>query len=213
MTQSSPARLDKRLNKKKPAANKSFDQLVGDATLARLKPFIQQSVNQAAQQIVQSFYQISMNERTMMQTRQMAFERLLKENCPWFNEDVLALAVADVEDEASGMKVVDDAAQAGDKVRLEYEVKPKDQGEWTAPAKLAVHSLLTKGPGGNVQTNEGLEAGLVGLRVGESRELLLPEPTEEGQEPENTRVKVTVKRVSRVPEAPAAASAEAKANG
>lgn len=199
MTQASTARIEK-LNKKKPHQNRSFDQLVGDSTIARLKPYIQGLVGQAAQQIVQNIYQAMMSERAMMQTRQLAFESLLKQNVPWFNDDVLAMEVAKVEDQSAGVVEVDDVAQVGDKVRLEFQSRHKDQGEWTAPSKLAIHSLCTLGPQGNVQTgSEVFEKTLVGMRKGETRELLVPEAVEEGEEPENTRIKATVVLVSRAP--------------
>lgn len=216
MTQSSQASLDKRLTKKKPHQSHSFDQLVGDATVARLRPYIQQQVNEACNQVVQGVYQAMIGERAMIQTRQLAFERLLTKNCSWFNEDVLAMAVADVEDESSGAVAVEDEAKAGDKVRVEFQAKSKDQGEWSPSNKLAIHSLLTKGPGGTVQTgSEDFEKGVETMKAGETREFLLPEPAEEGKEPENTRIRVTVKRVSRVlakPEA-AAAAEQGAANG
>jgi hypothetical protein len=210
MTQASPTRLEKRRGKKRPNQNLSFDQLVGDATVARLKPYIQQLVGQASQMMVQQVFQAMMSERSMMQTRQLAFESLLKKHCPWFSDDVLAMEVAEVEDKAEGAEVVEDGAQVGDKVRLEFQAKYLDQGEWSQVNKLAIHSLNTKGPQGQVQTgSEALEAGLVGMKAGETREFLLPEIPEEGKEPENTRIRVTVKRVSRRPEPQAPVEAAA----
>lgn len=200
MTQASAARIEKLNNKKKPHQNKSFDQLVGDATIARLKPYIQGLVGQAAQQIVQNIYQAMMSERAMMQTRQLAFESLLKKNVPWFSDDVLAMEVAKVEDQSAGVSEVEDAAQLGDKIRLEFQSRYQDQGEWTAPNKLAIHSLGTKSPQGQVQTgSEDFETVLIGMKKGETREFLLPEAAEEGKEPENTRIKATVIMVSRAP--------------
>ncbi len=207
MTQASPARLEKRLNKKKPNQTRSFDQLVGDTTIARLKPYIQQQIGMLGQQIVQSIYQTMMQERSMMQTRQLAFENLLRRNTTWFNDEVLAMEVASVEDQAEGATEVE-AAEEGDKVRVEFQSRYLDQGEWSTLQKLAVHSLLRKGPQGNVQTgSEAFEKALLGMKAGETREFLLPEVPEEGKEPENTRIKVTVKRVSRRPGAPTPAAA------
>lgn len=201
MTQASSARIEKVLaNKKKPAPNRSFDQMVGDATMARLKPYISEQVAQASQQIVQNIYQAMMSERAMMQTRQLAFERVLKANAPWFTEDLLAMTVAEVEDESSGQVAVEDEIRLGDKVRLEFVARYNDVGDWTQVNKLAVHSLGSKGPGGNVQTNsEEFETGIVGMKAGETREFLMPEAEQEGKPSENTRIKVTVKRVSRTP--------------
>lgn len=214
MTQASPARLDKRLAKKKPNQSRSFDQLVGDASVARLKPYIQDLVGQASQMMVQQVFQAMMSERSMLQTRQLAFENLLKKNCAWFNDDVLAMEVATVEDQAEGATAIEGPAEVGDKVRLEFQAKHLDQGEWSPVNKLAIHTLNVKSPQGQVQTgSEVLEAQLVGMAAGETREFLLPEVPGEGQEPENTRIKVTVKRVSRRPKPAPVAEASANVEG
>ncbi len=213
MTQASPARVAKLNAKKKPLQNRSFDQLVSDTTLNRLKPYIQQLVAESSQQVVQSIYQAMMSERAMMQTRQLAFESLLKKNVPWFNDDVLAMEVARVEDESAGVVEVQDGARPGDKVRLEFEAKQEGQTEFTAPQKLAIHSLLTANPQGQVQTgSEPFEQGILDLKAGETREFLLPEAVEEGKEPEHTRIRVTIKRVSRATAPVVAPAGEVVAN-
>lgn len=204
MTQASVTRIEKKLNKKKPTTNmphqtKSFDQLVADTTLERLKPYIQQQVGMAGQQILNSIYQTLMQERAMMQTRQLAFERLLRANTTWFNDEVLSLAVADVEDESAGLSGVTGPIVEGDKVRLEFSAQPSNAAEPSQMSKLAVHSVMRKNPNGTVQTHEDLEKNLVGLSAGETKEFLIAEPAEEGKEPENTRIKVTVIKVSRAP--------------
>ncbi len=183
---------------------------MSQAQLNALKPYVQALVAEQFQQATQGIYQFVMNERSQMQTRQLAFERLLKANTTWFTEEVLALAVADVEDEALGLKTTDDAAKEGDKVRVELQVMAHNKTEWTPGNKLAIHELNVKGPNGSVQTHEALENAVIGMKVGETKEFLVPEPVEEGKEPEHTRVKVEVKRISRALEAPAPAGEEAK---
>ena len=213
MTQASPARVEKLVGKKKaqaakPHQNRSFDQLVSDAMLARLKPFIFDQVGAAAEQIAQSIYKMVLSEKAMTQTRQLAFELLLKENCPWFNDDVLSMAVARVEDDSAGRVLVDDEAKPGDNVRVEFQARRNDAGDFSEVQKLAIHALGQKGRSGTVQSNsEEFETALVGMKTGETKEFLIPEEAEEGKEPENTRVRVTVKRISRVP-APIAPAGE-----
>lgn len=200
MTQGSAARNDKRLGKKKTQhQTHSFAQMMSQAQLKALEPYIQQLVANQFRQATQGIYQFIMNERQMMTTRQLAFETLLKENTEWFTEEKLGLAIVNVEDDALGLKSVDEPAAPGDKVRIEFQAMPHTQTEFTPPNKLAINDLQGKGPSGGVQTHEALEAAIVGMKVGETKEFLVPEAVEEGKEPEHTKVRVTVKRISRAP--------------
>jgi hypothetical protein len=210
MTQASVTRLDKKLgNKKKPQhASQSFAQMVSGAQLKALQPYIQQQVALAAQQMVGSIYQTMMSERAMMQTRQLAFERLLTKNTTWFNDEVLAMAVADVEDESAGMVSTEGPIAEGDKVRLEFAAQPSDAKEFSPMSKLAVHAVGRKNQQGTVQTHPELETNLVGMKVGDVKEFLIAEPVQEGKEPENTRIKVQVIRISQPKKVAAAPATE-----
>jgi FKBP-type peptidyl-prolyl cis-trans isomerase (trigger factor) len=200
MTQASSARNEKRLGKKKPQhQTHSFAQMMSAAQLKALEPYIQQLVAEQFRQATQGIYQFVMNERQMMTTRQLAFETLLSENTDWFTNEKLGLAIVKVEDDALGLKSVDDGAASGDKIRLEFQAMGHAQTEYSAVNKLTINDLQAKGPNGTVQTHEALETALLGMKVGETKEFLVPEPVEEGKEPEHTKVKVTVKRISRAP--------------
>lgn len=201
MSQASSARIEKRLGKKTtaPRPTQSFSQMMSQAQLNALKPFIQGLVAEQFQQATQGIYQFVMNERSSMMTRQLAFERLLKDNCPWFTEDALAMTVALVEDEALGLVQVTDEAKEGDKIRLDFQAMESTMKEYGKLNKLAIHSLNTKGPNGNVQTHETMEQTIVGMKLDEAREFLIPETVEEGKEPEHTRIRVVLKRISRKP--------------
>jgi hypothetical protein len=152
-----------------------------------------------AAQMSEKLSNFVVRERVMMQTRQLAFERILQKNCPWFNEEVLALEVAAVEDDAQGLVSVEDEVKEGDKVRLDFQMKSSDATEWTPVSKLAVVQVNVKGPNGAFQTHEVLEKSLLGLKIAEEKELLIPEAAEENKEPENTRVKVVVRKICRKP--------------
>lgn len=199
MTKASAERVQKMVGNKKKNAHptQSFAQLMSDAQLNALKPYIEQQVIRGSQQIVTGLYRVILEERAAMQTRQMAFERLLKLNCPWFSDELLALTVAEVEDESAKLEAVAGEIQEGDKVRLEYSVKAYNETDFTPVDKLVIHTVNVKGPNGTVQTYPELESNLVGLHSGETKEFVVPEIVEEGREPENTKVKVTVIRVSR----------------
>lgn len=184
--------------KKNQHATKSFDEMVASVQTKQMDKVIEAKVMQLGQQLLPAVYNMIIRERAAMQTRQLAFERLLKANAPWFNDDVLALAVADVEDESEGRKPTDEPAQAGDKVRLELWGQPADAAGYGEVQKLAIQGLMVRNPQNNaVQTDERLEEQLVGLKVGDVKEFLVPEPVAEGQEPEYTKLKVSIMRVSR----------------
>lgn len=188
-------------NKKKDSAavrpTQSFAQLMSDAQLNALKPYVQNLVAEQFQAATRGIYQFIMNERSMMMTRQLAFERLLKAHTDWFSEDLLGTTIADVEDEALGLVSVSTPVESGDKVRIEFQAQPTDQTEYGEVHKVIIKNVLTKGPNDTFQTHEALETGLVGLNLNDTREFMVPEPVDEGKDPEYTRIKVTVKRISR----------------
>ena len=188
--------------KKSAAPTKSFDELVSDTQIRKLQPMIQQMVGAAFQQATQAIYKFVLTERAALQTRQMAFERLLVANEPWFNMELLALEIAAVEDEAQGLVVSDAPAKVGDKVRVEACVKSEGAAEYGESSKFAIHQVGVKSPEGTYQTNEDLENAILGLRAGESREFDMSYFTGEGESKATDRAKVTVMRVSSAGPAP-----------
>ncbi len=188
--------------KKVAAPTRSFDEMVADAQIKRLQPIVQQQVTWAMQQASQAIYKFIMSERAQMQVRQMAFERLLKANAPWFNEDVLALEVAAVEDEAQGLVPSTEPAKVGDKVRVTVEIKGKD-GTYGDANKFAIHQVGVKSPTDTLQTNEDIETAIVGLNVGESREFTMNYDNGDGTKG-SEEAKVTLVAVSCMPQEVAA---------
>lgn len=178
--------------KKQGHPTNSFAQLVSDAQIKALQPFVKEMVAQAVAQAAQSLYMTMMQERAALLTRQLAFERLMTQNTTWFNENVLAMAVADVEDDSAGL-VKADTVQENDKVRLELSVQNRETSEWTAPSKLAIHEVSkVSAQTQTVQTHVELEKGLIDMNLDETKEFTIPE-----QQGPDTTVRVTVKRVSR----------------
>jgi hypothetical protein len=176
------------INKKKSShATQSFTQLTADVSTAKLKPYIDEQINRIGTEIINQIYIAMANDRAMIQTRQLAFERLLKQHLPGFSEEVMAIAVAEVEDEAAGMEAVNTPVEAGDKVRLALTT-PQET------VKVLVHSVLTKGPGGQLQTIKELEEGLIGCKAGETKSFDLPNLMEHEK---STPVTISIIRVSR----------------
>lgn len=213
MTTGSQARVEKRMNLKKKAAGTtaphqthSFAQLVSEAQLKSLQPWIAQQVNLLGQQLSSQMFQVIMREKAQMLTRQVALERILKANLNWFTEDAIATTVMDIEDESEGAKQIgpEDAIVDSDKVVVDFQTQASKEEAYGAVNKLSIFAVNTKGQAGTVQTHADLEAGLIGRKVGETFEFLIPEGALPDKEPENTRVKVTVTRVSRRPAPPAA---------
>lgn len=160
----------------------------------QIQVYIQQQIGLANKQLIDNIYNLLVQEKIMTQTRQMAFERLLKQHMPWFNESVLADAVADVEDESSGFEKVSGPAQSGDRIRLEFQARGDDT-DWSPAQKIAIHALGQKGIDDKVQTYDELEAALLNQVEGSHIELSITE-TFEGA-PLINHFKATVKRVSR----------------
>jgi hypothetical protein len=170
-------------------ATGSFAQMVSKAQVEQLKPYVEQIADQKmaelANKIFSTVYQVVMQNQAQTQIRQLAFEKLLKEHTHWFKDEVLGLAVADVEDTAMGYESLSGPAQDGDKVRVEVLAVT----EGATLEKILINSLGSKNQMDLVQTFNHLEAALVGMSVGESKDLDAVDDV--------PGLKVTVKRISR----------------
>jgi len=173
-------------------ANDSFANLVGKAQTASQKAYIDQAVSIRLQQLAQPMFQqitkLVLDHIGQVQTRQLAVERLLS-----VDSDKLAVAVADVEDEARGYVVSTEAAKEGSLVRISTLSKAEDDEDFGDEEKIQINELLKKDPNGNVQTLIEIETNLVGLKTGESKQFVIPAESEEGKA---TVMKVTVVRIS-----------------
>lgn len=171
---------------------RSFDQMVADATLARLSGYIDSEMQQAAQAILGRQQQALGN----IVTRLRALEEITIEKLNESKES-LAARVATIEDRVEGFEAAE-AVEAGDRVRLEIQTRTADQTEFQGSSRLMVDNA------GSGQTiGKELEASLLGMKAGESKEVKF------GKD-ESLVAKLSVNRISRQPKAPEApADAEA----
>lgn len=159
-------------NKKKVQkhATQSFEQLVGAANREALKPYIEQvvlhHVNNLSRQLgAQTFTHIG-----NVQTRIMALEKVIQSKFGLSEADIQNL-VMDVEDEATGHKMVARPAQKGDCLRVTVSTKNKDEAEFTRTVRKEVLSLGAETPTFTKVVDDALE----GMSAGESKEIALGE--------------------------------------
>lgn len=191
----------------------SFAQAMGNAQVNAAKekifPYIDQKMGQLAQEIFMSVYRVVQKDKEFIMISQMAMEELLKELVPGYTDDTKAEKIAVIEDRILGLEEVTDGAKEKDNVRLEVSQKTSKDTDFGPAQKLAIASLLQQNKEGTVQTYQELENVVVGMQKGETRECLIPE---EGDAPENTTLKITVKRISRAKAAPQETKQEAPTN-
>lgn len=163
----------------KPRATASFEQLVGKANQEALKPFIMQQMNLMGMQLRQA----SLKELSSIQMRIMALEKFAIEKLG-ITEDDIANKVAELEDEATGFILTEEAAVAGDLLRATIQVKTEGQEEYGPEQRMQIEKLAQQ----PFTVTEGFEAQLVGIKTGETRDVTM----DEGK----TLVRVTADRIS-----------------
>jgi hypothetical protein len=192
--------MAKRKNKDPGAApqlhpQRSFEQIVADATLSRLGGYIDGQIQQLGQalsgRLQQSF--------TKLFTRLVAVEELLMEKTGLTKDD-FTTRVAVIEDRSEGFTQVDAdvAAELGDRVRLEIRTKTADQTEYQGSSRM----LVDNAGSGNTLGAE-LESAVVGMKAGETKEVLFGKDN-------SLSASITISRISRQPQPqPTAETAEA----
>lgn len=183
-----------------PKATNSFANMMSQAQLKALKPFIEQQVQMQGFQIQQKVTRLFLEQMAGIQTRIIALEELLLETTNLTQAD-MATRVTEVEDKGMGYELVEGPAAENDMVRIDY--KEKEEGAEYAEnwEKLRINALGRKVQD-RVQTIEELETALVGMTSGEEKEVYLPPETEnvpEGQEAKGAYVLAKMVRVSRKP--------------
>lgn len=175
------------MSKKKtglPKATSSFAQMMSQAQLNALKPFIQESVAQQSTSHFQQLAKLVLGHISQVQTRQIAIERLLK-----IDASILASTIADVEDESEGFTSCAEPAVAGNRVRIEvWSKKTADESYPVESDRILVNSLLKKSSAGTTQLPLALEEAIIGMVAGESRELVLP--AEDGSQAAHLKFKL-----------------------
>lgn len=187
----------------KPHANMSWEQMMSQAQLNALKPYINQQIAIGVQHQTQRMAGLVMEHIGQVQTRLLALEKLLD-----VDKEALSLHIAEFEDEALGYLTVTGPASEGDRVRVSVLSRNADEAEFGEETdKIMIDSIGRENQQGDVQTYVELEAALVGKNAGETVVVTIPkdENDEEGQD---LVLQATIIRVSAkpVPEAPQAAA-------
>lgn len=182
------------MNKKKKQvhATQSFTQMMSQAQLNALKPFIQQEVNNTAYGLYRSLLKAMSESQAAVQTRLMALERLLIASGN-LNESAIGITVATIEDEVLGYTAVTDAAQPGDKLRLQVKSRAKGTDTWNED-RLVINSLGTTNKDGAVQTLTELETALVLTTTNQTVTVTIPAEQEGGVEAELLATVVMISR-------------------
>lgn len=193
MTKASPARINKKVDK--PHTTTNFAQMMSNAQLNALKPFIKEEININGHAVLQKVSRMVLDQFATLQVRLLAFEKILKDN-NLLTDDKLALEVANVEDQLMGYKAAaEDAGVAeNNRVRAEYYTKTDKDEEYKGPERILINSVNQKNVEGNVQTLPELEASIIGKKVGEATEFYLPGNPEDNSK--ETMMKVVIKRIS-----------------
>jgi len=181
--------------KKQIHPQNSFQDLVAQATLARLGGYIDQEIQGLGQALLQRQQQSLQN----VLIRLISIEELAMEKYGLTKDDLAARA-ASIQDRMEGFTDVE-AVEVGDRVRLEIKTKTADQTEFQGSSRLLVDNAGT----GNTLGKE-IEGALVGMKTGETKEIKF------GKD-QSLTASLYVNRVSRQPkvEAPAAEAAPAEA--
>jgi hypothetical protein len=170
----------------KPHANKSFEQYVADATLAKFGEYIDAQVQQVGQAMAR--HQVSQLAGILMQIK--AIETVLEEKLGVTRAEI-ATKVAIHEDAAEGfVEVTEGGVALGDRLRLAISHKKSEDAEFSPVTRLMVNAI-----GAGQSLGDELENAVLGLEKNETREVVF------GPEGSMT-AKITIDRISRRPKPP-----------
>ena len=187
---------------KSPKANQSFADLVGKTNRDALKPEIAKQVAEQMRDLGNQLNANMMQVMSSMQVRITGIERILMEKHNLSEEDIRE-GVAIIEDEAMGLEKlaeVTGVVQVGDTLRAELSVRnPKVEEEWPKPYRQEFPKI-GESPH---QTTKEFETELMGMKVGETKEIVFDE---------KTLVRITAERISRPIPKPKVASEPSQEN-
>lgn len=164
----------------------SVGNLVSKAALAQMGPQIEAVVRSYVQQLGN---QLAVQQASTLETlfaRVVVLESIVMEKLGYTTED-LTNKVADIEDEKENLMKVDQV-ELGDVVRLEIRTKTKDQTEYQGSSRLKVAQI---GTGQTVGTE--LETAVIGMKAGETKEVLFGKDQAMSAEIKLDRVSRTIK--------------------
>ncbi len=139
----------------------SFQQMVGDTTLSKVKGYIDMQLQGMGQALIQR--QAQAQQQTFI--RIIALEEILMEKFD-ITKDQLAARVADIQDRSEGFKVVESGVKVGDRVRLEIKIKTAEQKDFQEPSRFMVDNA-----GSGDTLGKELEDAAVGMVAGETKEV------------------------------------------
>jgi len=173
--------------KKKTHSNQSFSQLMSQAQLNALKPYI----DQQSHIILNKVSKLVLDHLANIQTRHLAIESLLKSKVGLTQEEI-NFEITEQEDMAFGYQEAEVAAE-GDLVRLEVRSKIVDAENFSEWEKIRINSLLRKVED-RVQTLLELENLIVGMVKNEEKEFVLKG---EGENSKDSCIQFKINKVSR----------------
>ncbi len=163
-----------------PHQTASFQQLVAQTSLNRMKPYIEQLVSNESENIKNS---INQTLRTMF-SRIVVMERVLMEKFGYSQED-LANLVSSVEDEHEGLTEVTDEVKLNDVVRFEIKTKTVDAEEYQGSSRMR-----TTKTGTGESLGKEIEGQILGMKKGETKDFQI-------NPKKDVTVRVTINKVSR----------------
>lgn len=161
--------MSKRRNKgqnqqKQVHPQKSFQELVADATRAALSTYIDQEIEGLGQALAQRQAQKS-NE---LKLRLICAEELIMEINPAITKESLAQRVTVIQDRLEGFTQLsaEQLAEKGDRVYVEIKTRTADQTEYQGSSRLQVDDI-----GSGAALGQELESSVVGMKTGETKEV------------------------------------------
>lgn len=171
---------------------KSFQELVAEATLSKFGQYIDDQVNALGQVVLQRQTQTA----NRIMTRLICLEELAIELNPSITKDSLAERVSAIEDRHDGYESIGaEVVKEGDRVRIEIKTRTADQAEFQGSSRMMVDNI-----GAGFTLGKELEGAILGMKSGEVKDLKF------GKD-ESLVASIALNRASRNPEKTAALEA------
>lgn len=161
--------MGKRKNKgqnqqKQVHPQKSFQELVAEATLAKFSGYIDDQIQGLGQAVLQRLAQANEN----LKLRILCTEEIIMEMNPAITKESLAERVAAIQDRLEGFTQLsaEDSVKEGDRVRVELKTRTQDQKEYQGSSRL---DILNVGAGNTL--GKELEGAMLGMKAGETKEI------------------------------------------
>lgn len=161
--------MSKRKNKsnnqqKQVHPQKSFQELVADATRAALSGYIDAEIQGLGQALAQRQAQTNNN----LKLRIICTEELIMEMNPAITKETLATRVSAIQDRLEGFDALtaEAAVEKGDRVYVELKTRTQDQTEYQGTSRLMIDNI-----GEGATLGSELESAILGMKSGEVKEI------------------------------------------